>query len=130
MEIEEAFTQEAIAAADTDVTGEAEVEVRQIIRRVCQLNEVEMQRDQENVALLAFVAGLTLGKSDSEKDEDGVYFTDPNHALRAGMALGVLLKHGLDAEPGIDEAGNYTDVITFDYPWQEGVMSFRVKVMP
>jgi hypothetical protein len=59
MEIEEAFTQEAIAAAGTDVASDEEIQVRQMVRRVCESQEppVLLQHDAENVAVLCFVAG-------------------------------------------------------------------------
>lgn len=59
MDVEDAFTQEAIAAARTDVDGELETEVREMIHRVCQAAETELSHEQENVALLCFIAGRT-----------------------------------------------------------------------
>jgi len=55
-------------------------------------------------------------------------FKDDNHALLAGMAIGVLMQAGMDAEPEIDNAGDYTDVIQFTD--QTGEYIFRVKVLP
>lgn len=72
MDIEQAFTQQAIAEADTDVSGDDEVTVRRMIRRVCETQDppVELQRDAENVAVLCFVAGRTY-------EQDGVSFNVP-----------------------------------------------------
>jgi hypothetical protein len=57
MDIESAFTQEAIAAAGVDVGGDEENEVRAMIEKVCVANEVELTRDEQSVAVLCFVAG-------------------------------------------------------------------------
>lgn len=57
MEIEDAFTQEAIALTDTNVEGDEESKVREMIRAVYKSNEVELSDDHENIAILMFVAG-------------------------------------------------------------------------
>ena len=57
MDIESAFTQEAIAAAGVDVGGDEENEVRAMIDKICVANEVELTRDEQSVAVLCFVAG-------------------------------------------------------------------------
>lgn len=59
MDFEDAFTQKEIAAAGTDVGGPEEDELRGVIRRVAQVNEVELTRDEESFALLVFVGGRT-----------------------------------------------------------------------
>lgn len=60
MEIEEAFTQEAIAAADTNVLGEDEEYLRGLIGRVYTTNEIPApSEDAMNIAMLCFVAGRT-----------------------------------------------------------------------
>lgn len=59
MNIEDAFTQEAIANAETDVGGSEETELRDVIRRVCGVNEVELSDDEVSIVILAFVAGRT-----------------------------------------------------------------------
>jgi hypothetical protein len=60
MDIEDAFTQEAIQAADTNVGGAEEDEIRELIQRLVEDNEVEnLSNDQANVMVLAFVAGRT-----------------------------------------------------------------------
>ena len=38
-------------------------------------------------------------------------FVNDDHALVTGMLLGLLLKSGIPAYPGMDEDGNYTSVI-------------------
>ena len=63
MEIEDAFTQEAIQNAETDVSGDMETEVRSMIDRVCQANEIQLTRDEQNIAVLCFVAGRTYQDS-------------------------------------------------------------------
>jgi hypothetical protein len=57
MEIAEAFTEEALAAADANVGGEEEDEVRRVIQEIYKANEMVSDRDMENVAVLCFVAG-------------------------------------------------------------------------
>jgi len=59
MDLENAFTQDAILNADADVGGSEEDRLREVIRMVCQANEVELSAEQENMALLCFVAGRT-----------------------------------------------------------------------
>lgn len=59
MDIEDAFTQEAIAAMDTNVEGDEEEQLRDTIQRVYSTNELELTHDHENVAVLCFVAGRT-----------------------------------------------------------------------
>lgn len=36
----------------------------------------------------------------------------PDHAIRAGFLLGILWRHGIKAETGVDDDGNYTNRIT------------------
>ncbi len=63
--------------------------------------------------------------------EDGRNFANDEHALRAGWALGHLLKQDVKARPVQDEAGNYTDVILVDVPLGDGfVQEVRLKVLP
>lgn len=59
MEIEDAFIQEAIEMADTNVGGDEEDELRKVIRQIYESNELELTRDHENIAVLCFVAGRT-----------------------------------------------------------------------
>ena len=59
MDIEDAFTEEAINKYDTNVTGETEAEVHDIIERIYRSNEIEATDDHAKVAILAFVAGRT-----------------------------------------------------------------------
>ena len=42
---------------------------------------------------------------------DAYPIVDGNHALRAGMALGVAMAAGLDVEALVDVEGNYTAAI-------------------
>lgn len=53
-------------------------------------------------------------------------FVDPNHALRAGMLWGILMRSGLDALPEVDDLGNYTDIIEIAYEDR----TYRVQVLP
>ena len=55
-------------------------------------------------------------------------FNDDNHALHTGMALGVLMKQGLDVQPETDRDGDYTDVIALTD--NESEIVFRLKVLP
>lgn len=59
MDVEDAFTEEAITSLDTNVEGEEETQLRQIIERVFQTNEINWSADILNVAMLCFVAGRT-----------------------------------------------------------------------
>jgi len=38
-------------------------------------------------------------------------FIDFDHALKAGMIIGILMKAGISAYNGLDDDGEYTDVI-------------------
>lgn len=38
---------------------------------------------------------------------------EPRHALYAGWVLGIARRNGIDAQPVLDDAGNYTDRIAF-----------------
>jgi hypothetical protein len=58
MDIEDAFTQEAIEATGTNVGGEEEAELRGVIRNIYESNQFDVPNDpEENVAVLCFVAG-------------------------------------------------------------------------
>jgi len=59
MEIEEAFTTEAIAAAGTNVTDEEEPRLVEMIRHVYSVNEVSHNDQLVELAVLMFVAGRT-----------------------------------------------------------------------
>jgi hypothetical protein len=47
-----------------------------------------------------------IGGSDYSK-----HFISPQHAYLAGLVVGELRRHGVTAEPEIDDDGNYTDVL-------------------
>lgn len=67
MDISEAFTTAAIEAADTNVSGESEDQLRELIRTIYVTNEIEGMEagDQhEDIAVLAFVAGRTYQASE------------------------------------------------------------------
>lgn len=67
MDIEDAFTQEAIAAADTNVEGADEEYLRDLIGRIYTTNDLPApSHDALNVAMLCFVAGRTY-QSDLEQ---------------------------------------------------------------
>jgi len=58
-------------------------------------------------------------------------FKSPNHALKAGMFVGLLIKHGIVAAPGVDDDGDYTDAVYIEYHDQSlGDIEFEVKVLP
>lgn len=59
MDLEDAFTEEAITALDTNVEGPEEKTLKEIITRVFQTNEINWSDDTVNVAVLCFVAGRT-----------------------------------------------------------------------
>lgn len=57
MDIASAFTTEAIEQTDTNVGGDEEDVLREVIREIYTSNQLELTRDHENVAVLCFVAG-------------------------------------------------------------------------
>jgi ribosomal protein S3AE len=59
MDIAEAFTEEAIAAAEANVGGDEEDQLREVIRQIYEANEMTVDRDNENMSVLCFVAGRT-----------------------------------------------------------------------
>lgn len=60
MEIEDAFTTEAIEALGTNVDGELEDGLRDVIARIYSSNELDVPtEDTVNIAVLCFVAGRT-----------------------------------------------------------------------
>lgn len=60
MDVEDAFTEEAISKFDTNVADETEVELKDIIRRIYTNNDLAPPNDDDvNVAALCFVAGRT-----------------------------------------------------------------------
>ena len=65
MEIEDAFTQEAISTTDTNVEGEDEARVRKMIRAVYESNQLELSDDHENISVLMFVAGRAYQEGNS-----------------------------------------------------------------
>ncbi len=38
-------------------------------------------------------------------------FEGPDHAFRGGLLIGLLMKHGIDVTPEVDENGNYLNRI-------------------
>lgn len=60
MDIEEAFTAEAVERAGTNVTGELEAELRLMLQSVVNANEIAaFTEEHEDTAVLAFIAGRT-----------------------------------------------------------------------
>ena len=60
----------------------------------------------------------------------GAHFESAEHALIAGMVLGVAMKHGVDLTPVPDNEGNYTNRFeVHDEGFPEGVKVF-VNVEP
>lgn len=57
-------------------------------------------------------------------------FASPEHALLTGMLLGEFMRCGVDAVPGIDADGDYTDEITVSVEMGPKLISTRVKVLP
>lgn len=68
MDIEDAFTEEAITALDTNVVDDVEAELREVITKIFVSNEITWSDGHVNVALLAFVAGRTY-QSDLQPDD-------------------------------------------------------------
>lgn len=59
MDVEDAFTEEAISRFDTNVDGEVEDDLRRIITQIYTTNDIANSDDDLNVAMLSFVAGRT-----------------------------------------------------------------------
>lgn len=125
MDIGDAFTQEAIANAGTDVgSEEEEAELRQTVGQVYRAISPTIPEGGDVVAevgMLSFIAGRTYEQQFGEGDG----WADPNHALAAGMVLGVLMKHGVDAVPEMDGT-DYTNVVVVRYEGRE----IRMRVLP
>lgn len=68
MNIEDAFTEEAIATLDTNVGGEEERELREVIKKIYVGNEINWANEHLNVAVLCFVAGRTY-QTDLEAEQ-------------------------------------------------------------
>jgi hypothetical protein len=66
MDIEDAFTSEAIERYDTNVDGVLEVDLRTLIQQVYTTNQLPSpNEDHLNVAVLCFVAGRTYQVEES-----------------------------------------------------------------
>jgi hypothetical protein len=60
MEIEDAFTQEAIERYDTNVDGQIEEDLRMLVTQIYNTNQLPPPSDDDlNVAMLCFIAGRT-----------------------------------------------------------------------
>ena len=57
-------------------------------------------------------------------------FASAEHALLTGMMLGEFMRYGVDAGPGIDADGDYTDVLTIGIEMGVKPISIRVRVLP
>jgi hypothetical protein len=67
MDVEDAFTEEAINALGTNVVDETEDELRDIIKRIYTTNEIApVTDDHVNIAMLCFVAGRTYQSDQTE----------------------------------------------------------------
>jgi hypothetical protein len=67
MDVEDAFTEEAISALGTNVADETEAELKDIITRIYTTNEIApVTDDHVNVAMLCFVAGRTYQSDQQE----------------------------------------------------------------
>jgi len=81
MDIEDAFTREIIDAAGTNVEGESERQLREVIKRIYVGNEINWADEHLNVASLCFVAGRTY-QMDQEQD--------PNPVIAVPMSLAMV----------------------------------------
>ena len=59
MDIEDAFTELMIDAAGTNVDGEIETQLEDIIKRVYVSNEISVTDDDVKIGVLCFIAGRT-----------------------------------------------------------------------
>lgn len=67
MDVEDAFTEDAINRLGTNVGDETEEELKDIITRIYTTNEIDpMTDDHMNVAMLCFVAGRTYQTGQQE----------------------------------------------------------------
>ena len=63
MDIEDAFTPEAMAAAGVEIGGEHEPEIHAMAQELARNTEVDLDTDSENIAVYMFYAGQTYGAS-------------------------------------------------------------------
>ena len=59
MDVEDAFTEEAISTLDTNISDEVEIELTDIIKRVYTSNEIAVSDDDVKIGILCFIAGRT-----------------------------------------------------------------------
>jgi hypothetical protein len=97
MDVEDAFTQEAITALGTDVSGDLEDEVRTMVQRIFTTNELvlpeDLARSVENVAVLFFVAGRTY-ESDSSNEKDPIQLLVDTYPDVASALIRFLVQRG------------------------------------
>lgn len=55
------------------------------------------------------------------------HFVDERHALYVGWILGIAMRNGIDARPGIDDDGNYTDRLTVVLGDRTGMLPVTVE---
>ena len=60
-------------------------------------------------------------------------FASDRHALQAGFLFGLMIKHGVDIRPVVDEAGNYTDTYTIRLDGEflaKPYLDIKIRVLP
>jgi hypothetical protein len=61
---------------------------------------------------------------------DEANFASDSHALRAGLVIGLLLANGIKASLGVDDAGNYMNVITLSFELDGEPIEVDIAVLP
>ncbi len=61
---------------------------------------------------------------------DGFVPDDGTHALRAGFVFGALMKAGLQAEPEVDDEGNFTSILKLTLTPIDKEITIRLRVLP
>jgi hypothetical protein len=60
-------------------------------------------------------------------------FANDRHALQAGFLMGLMLKHGVDIRPVVDDDGNYTDAYTIRLDGDflaRPYLDIKIRVLP
>lgn len=98
MDIEDAFTEQAITAADTNTVGEEEETLRDVIVRIYATNEITPPptNDAVNIAMLCFVAGRTFEHDLMLIQEEGGPMTVTLSEKAVGAFLNLLLEERAD----------------------------------
>lgn len=90
MEIEEAFSQEAIA----ELGDGRDDEIRAVVQEIYKVNELELTRDHENVAVLCFMAGRIF---QADEEEQSTFLMPMDQVMMAEFIGFLVEKRGAGA---------------------------------